>query len=407
MRRISTGELTHEALDTFDERAAAIVKRVRDGGDRALAEIARELGDPPPRRISREEIERAYDEVALDVRDALHGAATRIGDFARLQRVSLRDASMQAGTLELGHRVVPIQRAGLYVPGGAHPLPSSLLMCAIPARVAGVSRIAVCTPKAATATLAAADVAGVTEMYELGGAQAIAALAYGTETIERVDLIAGPGNAYVAAAKRLVLGACGIDALAGPSEVLVIASDDADPRLVALDLLAQAEHDPLASAMLLTESAALAGAVDAEIDRELESLATARVAKASIERNGRCVVVELDEAAHICNRLAPEHVALHGAAAESLAPSLHAYGELFVGGQTAEVFGDYGSGPNHVLPTNGSARFTSGLSVFTFLTIRTYQRSRGPIPIDIANETAILARAEGLEAHARAALARV
>jgi histidinol dehydrogenase len=407
MRRVAPDAIALERPEAVDAGVREIVERVRSEGDPAIAAVARELGDPPPRRIASAEIERAYREVSSELRAALEGAAARIDAFASMQRSALQDRSMRIAGLEVGQRIVPIERVGVYVPGGAHPLPSSLLMCTIPAQVAGAASIAVCTPRAAPETLAAARVAGVDEIYEIGGAQAIAAMAYGTKRIARVDLVAGPGNAYVTAAKRLVLGACGIDALAGPSEVLVIASGDADARLVALDLLAQAEHDPLASAILLTDAPRLADAVDAQIECELASLETAGVARASLERNGRCAVLALEEAARLCNRLAPEHVALHGARAQALADSLHAYGALFIGEETAEVFGDYGSGPNHVLPTSGSARFSSGLSVYTFLTVRTYQRALGAAPRGIAEHAAILAQSEGLAAHRRAAQARI
>jgi histidinol dehydrogenase len=406
LRRVDPATLTLPEFEPFDGGVARIVERVRRGGDAALAAVARELGDPAPRRIGRDAIARAYAELSEEVRAALEGAARRIEAFATLQRDALRDARVRIDSLEVGQRIIPMRRAGVYVPAGAHPLPSSLLMGVIPARVAGVASIAVCTPKAAAVTLAAAYVAGVDELYEMGGAQAVAAFAYGTRSIPRVDVIAGPGNAYVTAAKRLVLGVCGIDALAGPSEVLAIASNDADPRLVALDLLAQAEHDPRASAILLTDDASFAETVDEVIDRELRELATRDVARASLESNGRYAVLSLIDAAATCNRLAPEHVCLHGNRAEALAPSLHAYGALFIGSQTGEVFGDYGSGPNHVLPTSGSARFTSGLSVYTYLTVRTYQRASMAMPREIVEQTAVLAREEGLHAHRKAALAR-
>jgi histidinol dehydrogenase len=406
LHRVEPGALRLPAFEPFDDGVSQIVERVRAGGDAALAAIARELGDPPPRRITTGEMARAFARISADVRDALEGAARRIEAFAVLQRDALHEVSTRIETLEIGQRVLPMGRAGIYVPGGTHPLPSSLLMGVIPARVAGVEGVAVCTPKAAPATLAAAHVASVDEMYEMGGAQSIAAFAYGTASIPPVDVIAGPGNAYVTAAKRLVLGVCGIDVLAGPSEVLVIASGDADARLAALDLLAQAEHDARASAILLTDDESFADAVDDEISTELQLIATSDIARASLEKNGRCSVLALADAAGTCNRLAPEHVCLHGKRAEALEPALRSYGALFIGSHTAEVFGDYGSGPNHVLPTSGSARFTSGLSVYTFLTIRTYQRAAQRTPHAIVEQTAVLAREEGLDAHRRAALAR-
>ncbi len=320
---------------------------------------------------------------------------------------AITDVTVRAGELELGHRAMPIERAGIYVPAGRHPLPSSLLMGAIPARVAGVRERIVCTPRAGREVLAAAHVAGIDALFEIGGAQAIAALAYGTQSVPRVDVIVGPGNAYVTAAKRAVFGACGIDALAGPSEIVIVASADAQCDLVAADLLAQAEHDDDARALLITDDRAFAGDVAARVAARLKTLPTAQTARASLARRGGFIVVDLDRAPSLCDALAPEHLSLQGAKAEALADQFTAYGTLFVGGGAAEVLGDYGSGPNHVLPTGGSARYSSGLSVMTFLTLRTYERCTGKSDRRIANDAAILAQAEGLAAHREAALARL
>ena len=383
-----------------------IIAAVRERGDAALAEYARAFGDPPPRRIDRDEIDAAYAKSDGALRNALAGAASRIERFARAQRDALADVTIREGALELGHRVVPLERVGIYVPAGRHPLPSSLLMGAIPARVAGVRERAVCTPRAAREVLVAAHVAGVDEVFEVGGAQAIAALAYGTQSIVRVDLIVGPGNAYVTAAKRAVFGTCGIDALAGPSEIAILASADANADLVAADMLAQAEHDPDARALLITDDRAFAQAVGTRIDERLTRLETAATARTSLERSGGFVVLALEDAPSFCNRLAPEHLSLQGTRAETLASRCSTYGTLFVGEAAAEVFGDYGSGPNHVLPTGGAARFSSGLSVMNFVTLRTFERSLGNADRRIANDAAILAQAEGLAAHRDAALAR-
>lgn len=383
-----------------------ILDAVRAHGDAALSDYAQRFGDPPPREIARTEIVRAFEQTGKALRDALAGAAQRIERFARAQREAIADVTVREGTLELGHRVVPIERVGIYVPAGRHPLPSSLLMGAIPASVAGVRETLVCTPRAGREVLAAAHVAGVERIFEVGGAQAIAALAYGTRSIPRVDLIVGPGNAYVTAAKRAVFGACGIDALAGPSEIAIVASGDADADLVAADLLAQAEHDDDARALLITDDWAFARAVDQRIEARLAHLETAATARRSLERRGGFVMLAFDDAPAFCNRLAPEHLSLQGARAQTLASRCTAYGTLFIGENAAEVFGDYGSGPNHVLPTNGAARFSSGLSVMNFLTLRTYQRSHGKSDRRIANDAAILAQAEGLAAHRDAALAR-
>jgi histidinol dehydrogenase len=384
-----------------------IVEAVRAGGDAAVARFAQRFGDPPPRRIFPDEMANAADALEAPALEVIRRAAERIRRFAQAQRAALHDVAIATHGMEIGHRAVPLERAGIYVPGGRYPLPSTVLMCAIPARVAGVAAVVLCTPNASSQTLAAAREAGVDACYEIGGAQAIAAMAYGTETVRKVDLIAGPGNAYVTAAKRQVYGACGVDMLAGPSELVVIASAGARADLVAADLLAQAEHDPMARVMLLTDDAALAESVDATLQRRLATLSTADTARASLQRSGCYAILPLDRAVERANAIAPEHLALHGAAAESLEPRLHSYGSLFVGALAAQAFSDYGIGPNHVLPTGGSARFTSGLSVLTFLKLRTYLRSGTTLDSDIVHDTAAFAGIEGLTAHGEAALQRV
>ena len=392
---------TSDAIDV-----GPILEAVRTRGDAAVAEFAQRFGDPRPRRIGRDEFARAYDDCPEELRDALAGAAERIERFARAQRDAFGDITVREGSLELGHRLTPLERAGIYVPAGRHPLPSSLLMGAIPAAVAGVRERIVCTPRAGRDILAAAYVARVNCVFELGGAQAIAALAYGTQSIPPVDVIVGPGNAFVTAAKRAVFGVCGIDALAGPSEIAIVASDDADADLVAADLLAQAEHDEDARALLITNERSFARAVGERVEARLTSLSTQETARASLAKHGGYVVLALEDVAAFCDQLAPEHLSMQGARAQALATQCTVYGTLFIGDGAAEVFGDYGSGPNHVLPTAGTARFSSGLSVMHFLTIRTFQRALGKADRRIANDAAILAEAEGLVAHRDAALAR-
>ena len=397
--------LARAPVDELDVRP--ILDAVRAHGDLALRDYAQRFGDPPPREIPRADIIAAYDQISGALRDALAGAATRIERFARAQRDALGDVTIREGHLELGHRVIPVERVGIYVPAGRHPLPSSLLMGAVPAGVAGVRERVVCTPRASREILAAAHVAGVERVFELGGAQAVAALAFGTDSVPRVDLIVGPGNAYVTAAKRAVFGVCGIDALAGPSEIVIVASGDAGADVVAADLLAQAEHDDDARALLITDDRRFAHAVAEQIEARLASLETAATARRSLERRGGFITLALDEAPAFCNRLAPEHLSLQGARAEALAPRCSAYGTLFIGESAAEVFADYGSGPNHVLPTNATARFSSGLSVMNFVMLRTYERSLGKSDRRIANDAAILAQTEGLAGHRDAALARM
>lgn len=383
-----------------------IVERVRTAGDAAVAQIAERYGDPIFRAVEPEELREAYQSINASLRVAINGAAERIRSFACAQRATLKDLWLEIEGGCVGHKFQPIERVGAYVPAGRRPLLSSLLMCAVPARVAGVARIAVCSPTMTSEVLAAAHAAGVDEYYVVGGPQAIGALAFGTETISKVDLIVGPGNAYVTAAKRLVYGTCGIDALAGPSEVLIIASGDAEPRLVAADLLAQAEHDVDARAILFTDSMAVADAVEEELHSQLDKLPAPETARIALASHGSATTIALESAIELANRLAPEHLHLHGRRAESLADRATAYGELFVGSSAAETFGDYGIGPNHVLPTNGGARFSSGLSVLTFLTMRTFQYLSAPPAAALIEETARLAEAEGLPAHRQSALLR-
>jgi histidinol dehydrogenase len=406
LRRIAAGEPLWAAAPHDRSSVTEIVEAVRTGGDAAVARCAQRFGDPPPRRVSPDEMASAAGAVDVQTLEVIRRAADRIRRFARAQRVALHDVAIATHGMEIGHRTIALERAGIYVPGGRYPLPSTVLMCAIPARVAGVASVVLCTPNASAQTLAAAHEAGVDACYEIGGAQAIAAMAFGTETVPKVDLIAGPGNAYVTEAKRQVYGACGIDMLAGPSELVVIASAGARADLAAADLLAQAEHDPLARVMLLTDDAALADSVDASLQRRLATVATADTARASLERNGCCAVLSLDRAVERANAIAPEHLALHGTAAEALEPRLHSYGSLFVGALAAEAFSDYGIGPNHVLPTGGSARFTSGLSVLTFLKIRTYLRGGTVLDPEIVHDSTAFARMEGLAAHGEAASLR-
>jgi phosphoribosyl-ATP pyrophosphohydrolase/phosphoribosyl-AMP cyclohydrolase/histidinol dehydrogenase len=385
---------------------AAIVERVRADGDRALREFAATFGDPPPRVVPRAEQRVAYESLPANVRDALEGAAGRIRRFAQAQRAALVDVEIEACGMRVGHRAQPVRRVGAYVPAGRYPLPSTLLMCALPARVAGVERISVCTPRAVPETLAAAYIAGVDDLFEAGGPQAIAALAFGTEMIGAVDLIVGPGNAYVTAAKRAVYGVCGIDGLAGPSELIVIASRDADPVLVAADVLAQAEHDPSARVMLLADDVTFVCDVERAMRAQREGLATDAIASAALAGQGCAAVLPLDEAIDAANRLGPEHLHLHGRAAENLARRTTCYGALFVGSASCAAFGDYGAGPNHVLPTGGTARFASGLSALTFLRISTYASAAAGVDASLIEESATLAGCEGLDAHRASMLLR-
>lgn len=327
----------------------------------------------------------------------------RIEKFARAQREGLSDLNIAIEGGQAGHRWIPVNSVGAYAPGGRYPLPSSVLMTVTPARIAGVTSVWVASPRPSQLTLAAAWVAGADGLLAVGGAQAVAALAFGTVT-PSCDLIVGPGNKYVTAAKKQLFGEVGVDGLAGPSEILVIADQHADAALVAADLLAQAEHDVDAIPALITTSADLADRVDAEIENQLADLPSASVARAAMD-NGVCVIVEdLMRAAGVSDTLAPEHLAIHTSDPRATALLVRNYGSIFVGDTAAEAFADYGAGPNHVLPTGGGARYSGGLSVMTFLKASTWLTIDKPE--DLIEDTARLARLEGLEAHARSALGR-
>lgn len=391
---------------------ARLIAEVRAGGDAAIADLTQRFDgvtvDAP--RVSKDKLKAAWNGLAQPDRAALEVAAQHIRQFAEAQRAQVQPLEIQGSPGRvLGHSVLPIAAAACYVPGGRYPLPSTVLMTAIPARVAGVKRVVVVTPPGANGLpspwiLAAAWIAEVDELWAIGGVQAIAAVAYGTATVQAVDLIVGPGNAWVTEAKRQVFGQVGIDALAGPSEVVIVADATADPRRVAADMLAQAEHDPDAEAIALTTDPATAAAIRVAVEVQLNALPTADVARQSIEGRGAVVVLPtLDAIVDWVNVRAPEHLHLNVAEPEALALRCTAYGGLFIGAASAEVFGDYCSGVNHVLPTGGAARYTAGLSVLTFLRLPTFQRLTQQAAAKLAPTTAHLARIEGLEAHARSA----
>ncbi|HSL19705.1 MAG TPA: histidinol dehydrogenase [Methylomirabilota bacterium] len=415
LRRLSPDEVEHSRREAVDrdtlDRAAVIVERVRTGGEAALREIAEELGDLAPGAplvLGRDALETARDGLAPEVIALLERTADRIAAFADAQRHSLVDLKAPVPGGIAGHAVAPVERAGCYAPGGRYPLPSSVLMTAVTARAAGVAEVWVASPRPTAVTLAAAAVAGADAVLAVGGAHAVAALAYGAGPVPACDVVVGPGNRWVTAAKKLVAGAVGIDMLAGPSELVVLADGEADPATVAADLLAQAEHDPDALPVLVTTSAALADAVDAELERQIADLPTAATARAALGHGFAVVVPDLDRAVAVCDRLAPEHLQVHTVDADTVSGRLAHWGGLFVGAAAAEVFGDYGAGPNHTLPTGGVARYKGGLSVLDFLRLRTWLRMEAGDDADaMARDAAALARLEGLEAHARAAELRV
>ena len=406
-----------ESLDgAIHRRVEDILAAVRARGDAALVELTERYDrvrvSPEGLRVTAAEFDAAERQVGEATRAALRYAAARIEAFHREALPRTWYMTDAAGS-RLGQEVRALERVGIYVPGGRAAYPSTVLMTAVPARVAGVAEVVLVSPPGPDGTLdaavlAAARVAGVTEAYRVGGAQAVAALAYGTESIRRVDKIVGPGNIYVALAKSRVFGDVGIDMLAGPSEVVVIADTAADPAFAAADLLAQAEHDPMARSMLLSPSSALLDCVEAEVSRRLETLPRREIAASALEANGALVLTaSLEEAVDVANRLAPEHLELLVAEPDALLARVRSAGAVFLGGATPEVVGDYVAGPNHVLPTGGTARFASALSTEDFMKRLSVIRYTARGLAEAWPHLAELARVEGLAAHGAAAQVRI
>ncbi len=407
--------MKREEAEDVDQAVAAIIADVRLRGDAAVLELTARFDrlELSADRLAFSTAERAAEiaKVSPEDRAALELAAERIRAYHERQRPE--DASwVDASGATLGWRWTPVSAAGLYVPGGLASYPSSVLMNAIPAKVAGVERLVIACPTPGGVVnplvLLAAEIAGVDVVYRIGGAQAIAALAYGTETIAAVDKITGPGNAYVAAAKRRVFGRVGIDMIAGPSEILVIADRDNNPDWVALDLMSQAEHDESAQAILMTDDAGFGLAVAAAVDKRLETLQRRAIAGASWRQNGAVITVRsLAEAAALSNRIAPEHLELCVADPEALSQQITHAGAIFLGAWTPEAIGDYVGGPNHVLPTARSARFSSGLSVMDFLKRTTIAKMTPVALAAIGPAAERLAISESLEAHGLSVRARL
>ena len=404
-----------ETTERVDQAVAKILADVRTEGDTALLRYTERFDRltlaADRLRISADEVDAAVSGIPSALMSALDLAATRIEAFHRLQMPADLQTKDSAG-LTLGMRWSPLDAVGLYVPGGKAAYPSSVLMNAIPARVAGVPRIAMCVPSPDGVlnplVLAAARRAGVAEIYRVGGAQAIAAMAFGTVSMVAVDRIVGPGNAYVAEAKRQVFGRVGIDAIAGPSEVVVLADAANDPRCIAVDLLAQAEHDEAAQAILITDDPAFADRVATAVTQELPTLPRAALAGASWRAHGAIIVVRnWDEAIGLVNRLAPEHLQLMLQDAAAVYDRIRHAGAIFLGAFCPEAVGDYVAGPNHVLPTGRTARFASGLSVFDFLKRTTWVAADAASLAQVGPAAIALAEAEGLDAHARSIALRL
>ncbi len=395
-----------------DAAVAEIIARVRDEGAPALLDYARRFDgvelDEASLRVTPEEVEAGAARCPVEVREALAFAAERIRTYHERQRPADAGWTDEAG-VRLGWRWTPLDSVGVYVPGGRASYPSSLLMNVVPAVAAGVGRIAMVTPpgRLEPAVMAAAQVAGVSEIWRVGGAQACAALAYGCGPIAGVDKIVGPGNAYVSAAKRRLYGVVGIDALAGPSEILVVADGDNEPDWIAADLLSQAEHDPDAQAILITDDPAFAARVEAAVEAMLSTLATEAVARVSWERHGAVVIASLDATPPLVDSVAPEHAEFAVTDPQALADRVRHAGALFLGRWTPEALGDYVAGSNHVLPTSRAARFSSGLSIYDFLKRTSILHASREAMERLGPATVALADAEGLPAHSRSAALRL
>ncbi|HOV79287.1 MAG TPA: histidinol dehydrogenase [Bacillota bacterium] len=405
-----------ESLESIKKTVAGIIEKVRLEGDRAVIGLTRQYDGVQVNdlKVPAEAVAEAYRRVDGETLAALKLAAGHIRRFAEQQLECLKplECEIMPGVV-LGHRLIPVSTCGAYVPGGRYPLPSTALMSIIPARVAGVKKVVACSPPSRAlsgihpAVLAAMDLAGADEIFCMGGAQAVAAYTYGTGTVPRVDMIVGPGNVFVTEAKRQVSGEVGIDILAGPSEVLIIADGHASPALVACDLLAQCEHDADARGILVTTSRRLAESVLSAVKEEGRSLATGEAALKAWEENGQVILVDsLEEAASVANDFAPEHLELHTGDNDRLAEMLVNYGSLFIGGNAPVAFGDYVSGTNHILPTMGCSRFASGVWAGTFIKVASYQKLTGEGAAALAGACAHLAGVEGLFAHQRSASLR-
>lgn len=408
---------TEEDRRNLTKTVEVMIDYVREQKDAALKEYnlkfdgcARET-----LRVSKEEIQEAYSRLTAQEIEDLRVAAANIRAFSQAQKETVKPLEnfSPAPGIFLGHRIIPVKSCCCYVPGGNYPLYSTALMLIIPAKTAGVERVAACSPvmkgtnEINPKTLAAMDIAGADEIYAVGGAQSIAAFSYGTEEIKPVDMIVGPGNRFVTEAKRQCYGQVGIDFVAGPSEVLVIADGSGTPEIVAADLLAQSEHDPNAKGILITTEASFGEAVMEAVERELAVLETAEIARKSWEVYGEVILVDsLEEAVRLANEYAPEHLELNVQNPEEVSEQLYNYGSLFMGENTAEVFGDYASGTNHTLPTLRAARYTGGVWVGTFLKTCTYQSMTPEAAAELAPLVYRMAKGEGLMGHARAAEVR-
>lgn len=382
-----------------EEAVRPILEAVRTSGDAALLEYARKFDNLQRKSVTvpAAELKAAAQRLSPAFRKAVATSAKNVREYAKLQLPQAKKAQPAPG-LKLSQMVRPLDSVAAYIPAGRYPLPSTVIMTVVPALVAGVENIMMCSPKPVDEIFGTASILGATRVFEMGGAHAIAAFAFGTKTVPRADRIVGPGNIYVAAAKKMLAGEVGIDFVAGPTEILIIA-EEANPKWLAADMLAQAEHDTDASAILLTTSRSLAAAVVAEVEKQLATLPTAGTARLAIDRNSAVILVaNTAEAVELSNRFAPEHLSIHDA---RLLPGIRHAGSVFVGATSPEAAGDYASGPNHVLPTSGAARLRGGLSAADYVKVISVQELSGKALRTLTPAITTLARAEGLEAHAR------
>lgn len=416
MGEVEEDKIFARTKDTTDVSAPVreIIGNVIARGDAALIEYCEKFDGaaPSPLEVTADMIDAACEEVGEDFMELLENASKNIRAYHKRQ-IRTGYEMKQIGGIVLGQKIMPIENVGIYVPGGTAAYPSTVLMNAIPAKLAGCKNIVMVSPptaggRIAPAILAAAHVAGVDRIFQIGGAQAVAALAYGTESIPRVDKIVGPGNIYVAEAKRQVFGQVAIDMIAGPSEILIVADAKNDPKIVAADLLSQAEHDKNASAVLVTESFLMAQAVAKQIERQIPKLPRAEIARASIDNNGKIIIAKnIDEAIEVANRIAPEHLELMVDNCFDRLEQVKNAGSVFLGRYTPEALGDYFAGPNHTLPTGGTARFSSALSVDDFIKKTQYLYYTRAALAGVAADVYDFAQEEGLGGHAKSAVIRI
>jgi histidinol dehydrogenase len=397
-------KIEFESISSVNE----IIADVRKNGDKAVKKYAKKFDgdDIKTFRLSDKEIKKAVENVDKKTIETINFAIKNVKEFAKAQFNSVKEIEVNINGNTLGHKIVPLDSVGCYIPGGNYPLPSSAIMTIVPAKAAGVKRVIAMSPKIKDVTIAAAHLAGADEIYRIGGVQAIAAMAYGTETIKKVNKIVGPGNKFVTSAKKQVFGECGIDFLAGPSEVLIVADNNAKPEFIAADMLAQCEHDKDARAFLICFSEEFAKKVDKKAKEYLKNLPTKEIAQISYDKSFAVVVNSIDDAIKLSNEKAPEHLELCLDGAQDIMKFTN-YGSLFIGNYSAEVFGDYVSGTNHTLPTNQVAKYSGGLSVFDYFKIQTYQIINENSIKETASKASVLAEKEGLFAHKLASDVRI